>query len=159
MPRFGHPNDPASAAVRLEAAAAFAEEVDARWLAAQARYAEGIALKRLGHRTRAAESLGLAAHRFARLGALTWQGQALAQKLAARPSPHDDTTLSAAEQKVAQLASVGRSNREIAAELFITVATVEAHLTRVYRKLGVRSRSGLTGALSLMRHPDHGPGH
>ncbi|WP_198318613.1 AAA family ATPase [Pseudofrankia inefficax] len=55
--------------------------------------------------------------------------------------------LSTAEQRVAFLAALGHSNREIATCLFITVSTVEQHLTRVYRKLDVRSRKELTGAV------------
>jgi DNA-binding NarL/FixJ family response regulator len=46
---------------------------------------------------------------------------------------------------VAELAARGRSNKEIAAELFMGVSTVEAHLSRVYRKLGIRSRTELAG--------------
>jgi len=42
----------------------------------------------------------------------------------------------------------GRTNREVAAELFVTIATVEAHLTRIYRKLGVRSRTALARAVA-----------
>jgi DNA-binding NarL/FixJ family response regulator len=41
---------------------------------------------------------------------------------------------------VASLAVRGLQNREIAARLFMSVKTVEAHLTRIYRKLGVRTR-------------------
>lgn len=52
-------------------------------------------------------------------------------------------TLSDAERRVATLASLGYTNREIAAELYITVSTVEQHLTRVYRKLNVRRRVDL----------------
>ncbi|WP_436792057.1 AAA family ATPase [Yinghuangia sp. YIM S10712] len=51
--------------------------------------------------------------------------------------------LSDAELRVAVLAAQGHSNRQIAAELFVTVSTVEQHLTRVYRKLRVHSRSDL----------------
>jgi DNA-binding CsgD family transcriptional regulator len=51
--------------------------------------------------------------------------------------------LTPTEQQVAQLAATGRTNREIAQELFITVKTVEANLSRVYRKLGVHSRAEL----------------
>ena len=47
------------------------------------------------------------------------------------------------ERRVAELAARGRSNKEIAAELFMGLSTVEAHLSRVYRKLGIRSRAGL----------------
>jgi DNA-binding NarL/FixJ family response regulator len=45
------------------------------------------------------------------------------------------------------LAAHGRSNKEIAAELFVGLSTVEAHLSRVYRKLGVR-RAGLAARLA-----------
>lgn len=51
--------------------------------------------------------------------------------------------LSAAERRVASLAALGNSNREIADQLCITVSTVEQHLTRVYRKLKVTSRADL----------------
>jgi DNA-binding NarL/FixJ family response regulator len=50
---------------------------------------------------------------------------------------------------VATLAAQGHSNKEIAAELYMGVSTVEAHLSRVYRKLGIRSRSSLAGRLPL----------
>ena len=51
--------------------------------------------------------------------------------------------LSDAEQRVAELAAYGYTNTEIAGKLFITVSTVEQHLTRVYRKLGVAGRAEL----------------
>ncbi|WP_179023889.1 LuxR family transcriptional regulator [Streptomyces sp. IMTB 2501] len=51
--------------------------------------------------------------------------------------------LSKAEQRVALLAGRGHTNSEIAGKLFITVSTVEQHLTRIYRKLGIKHRSGL----------------
>jgi DNA-binding CsgD family transcriptional regulator len=52
---------------------------------------------------------------------------------------------------VAELAASGVSNREIAERAFLTVKAVEANLTRVYRKLGIRSRAGLASALSVAR--------
>ncbi|MQY25795.1 helix-turn-helix domain-containing protein [Nocardia aurantia] len=55
--------------------------------------------------------------------------------------------LSPSELKVARLAAEGCRNREIARELHITTSTVEQHLTRVYRKLGVTRRAGLAAAL------------
>jgi DNA-binding CsgD family transcriptional regulator len=51
--------------------------------------------------------------------------------------------LTPAERRVVELAIDGRSNKEIANSLFVTVHTVEAHLTHAYAKLGVRSRSQL----------------
>ena len=54
---------------------------------------------------------------------------------------HDELT--ATEQKVAHMAGQGLTNKEIAAALFLSHKTVEVHLTRIYRKLGVRSRTEL----------------
>ena len=55
--------------------------------------------------------------------------------------------LTPSERRVAQLAADGRTNREIAQELFVTPKTVENYLTRVYAKLGVSSRQALPDAL------------
>jgi DNA-binding NarL/FixJ family response regulator len=48
---------------------------------------------------------------------------------------------------VATLAADGRTNRDIAQELFVTPKTVEVHLSAAYRKLGIGSRQGLAAAL------------
>ncbi|WP_083751643.1 helix-turn-helix transcriptional regulator [Saccharothrix sp. ALI-22-I] len=56
--------------------------------------------------------------------------------------------LSDSELRVAELAAKGHTNREISGILYITVSTVEQHLTRVYRKLGMRSRADLPHRLS-----------
>ena len=48
---------------------------------------------------------------------------------------------------MAELVAAGRTNREVAAELFLSVKTVEANLSRIYRKLGVRSRTELASRL------------
>ncbi|MER5265564.1 AAA family ATPase [Actinosynnema sp. NPDC002837] len=66
------------------------------------------------------------------------------------PTPSTAAVLSDAEIRVAQLAGLGHTNREIGRRLYITVSTVEQHLTRVYRKLGVTSRSELPAV--LVRH-------
>jgi DNA-binding CsgD family transcriptional regulator len=55
--------------------------------------------------------------------------------------------LTASERRIAMLASEGRSNREIAQALFVTVRTVETHLTHAYIKLGIERREHLAGAL------------
>jgi DNA-binding CsgD family transcriptional regulator len=65
--------------------------------------------------------------------------------------------LSGAERRVATLAARGYSNREIGRMLYITVSTVEQHLTRVYRKLNVGSRADLPVGLLLSRVPATGP--
>jgi DNA-binding CsgD family transcriptional regulator len=56
--------------------------------------------------------------------------------------------LTASERKVAELIGSGRTNREVAAELFMSPKTVEATLARVYRKLGVHSRAQLGAELA-----------
>ena len=53
-----------------------------------------------------------------------------------------------AERRVASLVVAGNTNREVATGLFTSVATVEAHLTRIYRKLGLRSRTELVLAVA-----------
>ncbi|MEV6875988.1 LuxR C-terminal-related transcriptional regulator [Amycolatopsis sp. NPDC051128] len=65
-----------------------------------------------------------------------------------RPDQIVTSALSEAELRVAELAAEGRTNRQIAGMLYITVSTVEQHLTRVYRKLGVAGRSGLADELA-----------
>ena len=62
-------------------------------------------------------------------------------------APTTDPRLSDAERRVAHLAAKGLPNRAIAEKLYITVSTVEQHLTRVYRKLNVKQRGCLSGAL------------
>lgn len=51
--------------------------------------------------------------------------------------------VTAMERRVAKLVALGRRNDEVAAELGVSAKTVEAHLTRIYRKLGLRSRTEL----------------
>lgn len=69
----------------------------------------------------------------------------------ARPRRHARSgadALTPAERRVAQLAAEGLTNREIAQALFITIKTVEDHLSRTYTKLGIAGRTGLAAQLS-----------
>ena len=52
------------------------------------------------------------------------------------------------ERSVARLVATGRSNRDVAAELMVSVKTVEFHLTRIYARLGVRSRGQLAALVA-----------
>jgi DNA-binding NarL/FixJ family response regulator len=76
---------------------------------------------------------------------------------AASARDEDGPLLSNAELRVATLAERGRTNRQIARELYITVSTVEQHLTQVYRKLGVNRRSHLTGRIPDEARMSHQP--
>ena len=81
---------------------------------------------------------------FATIGARPWQ--ALAADLVHRaPSTRDPLT--AAERRVAEMVATGRTNRQVAADLVVSVRTVEGHLAAVYRKLDVSSRTALTAKL------------
>ncbi len=78
---------------------------------------------------------------FAGLEAHPWT--ALAQDAADRLAPRPGAGLTEAEARVAELVGRGASNQQVASALAVSVKTVEATLTRVYRKAGVRSRSQL----------------
>ena len=65
-----------------------------------------------------------------------------------RPALRGIDALTAQQLRVARLAERGRTNREIAEELFLTRRTVELHLTGAYRKLGIEGREELSEALS-----------
>lgn len=79
-----------------------------------------------------------------RLRLVTRHGHDLPIHAAPRPRRNsllDDLT--ASELRVARLVARGASNREVADWLSISSKTVETHLSRIYRKLGVRSRAGV----------------
>jgi DNA-binding CsgD family transcriptional regulator len=101
----------------------------------------GTAQRKARQRREAASSLDEAAAIFGRLGASPWQQQAAAQR--ARLAPGRDDELTPTERRVAELVAGGHSNPQIAASMFISVKTVEANLTRIYRKLGLRGRVDL----------------
>jgi DNA-binding CsgD family transcriptional regulator len=106
----------------------------------------GQILRRLKQKRLARESLEEALTLFGELGAELWAARVREelQRVAAR-SARDD--LSATELRIARLAAAGRTNGEIASEVFVTQKTVEANLARAYRKLGIRSRAQLAHAL------------
>ena len=109
---------------------------------------EGRALRRAGLRRDAAQTFTTAGELFADLGAHPWRARGEQEQQGVRSTTRGAAELTAAEQRVAQLVVAGRTNREAAAQLYTTVATVEAHLTRVYRKLDLRSRTELARAVS-----------
>jgi DNA-binding CsgD family transcriptional regulator/tetratricopeptide (TPR) repeat protein len=88
---------------------------------------------------------------FDRIGASLWAARARDDLDRNREASTGGPGLTAAEQRVAARAAAGSSNREIAAELFVSVKTVESNLSSVYRKLGIRSRSQLYAQLNESR--------
>ena len=130
-----------AAALLADAAAAFAR-LGYGLDAARAVLARGRALLRSGRRRLAAETLADAHSRFVEAGAVLWAARA-AEELDRTAPRRSGGDLTAAERRIAALVAQGRKNREIAQAMFISVATVEAHLTRIYRKLDIRSRAEL----------------
>jgi DNA-binding CsgD family transcriptional regulator len=108
----------------------------------------GSARRRARRRAAARESLGEALAIFERLGAPLWAGQARAElaSLGGRAAP--DGGLTPAELRVAELVAGGLSTKEAAAALVVSPKTVEGHLSRIYAKLGVRSRTQLAQRLT-----------
>ena len=105
-------------------------------------------VRRQAQQKRAArEALEQALGIFEGLGAPLWAEKAQAElaRISGRAPASEELTET--ERRVAELAARGRTNKQIAAELYMGVSTVEAHLSHVYRKLGVR-RAGLAARLA-----------
>jgi DNA-binding NarL/FixJ family response regulator len=102
------------------------------------------AIERRARRRRAArDSLEQALTVFERLSTPLWSKRARAElgHISGRPRASD--ALTGTQQRVATLVAEGRTNREVAASLFVSERTIEGHLTRIYGKLGIRSRTEL----------------
>ena len=107
----------------------------------------GRCYRRAKRRRAAVTALAEAAELFTQLGASGWANRARAElgRVGHRTAGADELTES--ERLIAELAASGLTNREVAERAFVSVKTVEANLTRAYRKLGVRSRVALAKAL------------
>jgi DNA-binding CsgD family transcriptional regulator len=90
----------------------------------------------------ARENLTLAGAGFAGIGARPWEAKA-ADALARVGGRTREEGLTATERQVATLVAQGLTNKEVAAELFVSVRAVEANLSRIYEKLDIRSRTEL----------------
>ena len=130
------------AAASLELALVEHERCPMPFELARTLLAQGQVLRRLKRKRQGRTSLEEALAIFGRLGAEPWERRAEGElaRVAVRRAPGD---LSATELRIGQLAAAGRSNAEIAAEVFVSRKTVEANLGRVYRKLDIRSRAQL----------------
>jgi DNA-binding CsgD family transcriptional regulator len=130
----------------LEQAVARHEAVGDPFGRARALLALGVARRRARQKQAAREAIERALEGFEALGARRWVGKARAE-LARIGGRTRQQGLTAAERRVAALAAGGQTNREVAAALFLSERTVESHLTHVYAKLGIRSRTELARML------------
>ena len=132
-----------AAQTSLEEAVSLEEQVPQPLERARTRLALGRVLRRLQHRSAAQAMLTEALTRFETLGAPLWAERAREElaRIGGRAPSRDELTPT--ERRIAELVAEGLTNREVATTLFVTPHTVESALTRVYRKLGVRSRTEL----------------
>ncbi len=103
----------------------------------------GSTLRRAKRKAAPRASLAEALAEFERLGTRLWADKARAELARVGGRPPAGSGLTASERRLAELVVEGRPNKEIAAALFVTPKTVETNLSRLYRKLGVRSRTEL----------------
>jgi DNA-binding CsgD family transcriptional regulator len=124
-------------------------------------------LRRQGERRAARAELEEALATFDNYGAVPWseraRGELRASGMTLRSRAHAHSSLTPAELRVALLAADGLSTKEICAQLYLSINTVEFHLGRVYRKLGVRGRTELARRLPGRQEvqvieSDDGPG-
>jgi DNA-binding CsgD family transcriptional regulator len=113
----------------------------------------GVVRRQAQQKKAAREALEQSLAIFEKVGARLWAEKARAELRRISGRRPADEELTETERRVAVLASQGRSNKEIAAELFMGLSTVEAHLSRVYRKLEVRSRTELARRLPGRAEP------
>jgi DNA-binding CsgD family transcriptional regulator len=123
-------------------------QVDMPFEEARTRLCLGERLRRARRRADARVHLRAALEAFERLGAVDWAATAreelgvTGETAAPRSGPRSDS-LTPQELQVALMVASGVTNREAGARLFLSAKTIEAHLGRIYRKLGVRSRTEL----------------
>ncbi len=134
-------------------ALAWHEPVDLPFERARTELALGQRLRRARRRADARTPLAAALSAFERLGAEPWAAVARAELRAtgvasAQPTPAPVEELTPHELQVALLVGQGMTNREAGAALFVSPKTIEHHLSAIYRKLGLRSRTQLAALLS-----------
>lgn len=116
---------------------------------ARTQLAQGGLERRMSHKRAARESLEQALAVFEALGAPLWAAKARSEiaRIGGRAVPRRGE-LTETERLIADLVAAGRTNSEVATELSLSTRTVQWNLTKIYRKLGVRSRTELAASLS-----------
>ena len=120
---------------------------------ARTRLCYGQRLRRSGRRIAARAEIREALSTFRSLNASTWVARAERELAGSgerlrHAAVSDRDALTSQELQIARLIAAGVTNREAAADLFLSPKTIETHLTRIYRKLGIRSRSQLASRMS-----------
>jgi DNA-binding CsgD family transcriptional regulator len=132
----------------LEKAVGEHERVSMPFERARTLLALGSTRRRAKMKRPAREALEQALAAFEELGAAIWAEKARAELARVSGRPAATGELTPTERRIATLAAEGRSNKEIASALFVTPKTVGTQLSRIYRKVGVRSRTELARHLT-----------
>jgi DNA-binding CsgD family transcriptional regulator/tetratricopeptide (TPR) repeat protein len=148
--------DAVSAVATLERALTHHERLPMPFELARTRLLLGTVQLRAGHRNAARHQLELAQETFAVLGAPVHARFARVALAGIGGRRAGGSELTPVEARVAALVSQGHTNREVAGALFMSVRTVESHLGRIFRKLGLRSRTALAHQLAPV--PPRGSG-
>jgi DNA-binding CsgD family transcriptional regulator len=114
----------------------------------------GAAQRRAKRRREARQTLESALAVFERLGAALWADRAREELKRISGRAASPGELTPAEQRVAALVAEGKTNREVAAALYLSDRTVEGHLSRIFGKLGIRHRGEVGPALSARQSPE-----
>ncbi|WP_213456913.1 helix-turn-helix transcriptional regulator [Rhizomonospora bruguierae] len=146
--------DPAGALADLDSARAAVPEEVLPLDRARCLLVAGMVHRRSRRKRPAREALEAAVAEFEALGAAAFAERARAELGRVGGRPPAPAHLTTTEDRVARLAAQGRTSRAIADELFVSPKTVEANLSRVYRKLGISRRAELAAALAA-RSPRH----
>jgi DNA-binding NarL/FixJ family response regulator len=105
--------------------------------------AQGISQRRARQRRAGRETLERALAIFDELGATLWADKAGAELGRVGGRAPSGSDLTPTERQVAELVAEGRSNKEVAAALVVSPKTVDGHLSNIYAKLGIHSRTQL----------------
>jgi len=159
---LGATGDLPAARIAFEEAAGLLADLPLRYDRARVHFAWGQTLRRAGKRRDADEVLHAARDLYDSLGATTYVERCDRELRAGgvhavRPVPAERSAeaLTPQEELVAELVARGMTNRAVASELYVSTKTVQYHLTRIYSKLGIRSRGELAALRgSTSREPD-----
>lgn len=146
--------DTRSALEALERALADHELLPMPFEEARTRLLFGTVLRRSGRRNDARREFEAALVTFIRLGTPLQAEQARSELSSVGGRRNRAGTLTPVEERIATLVAAGQTNREVSGTLFMSVRTVESHLGRIYRKLGIRSRTELSRRLSAQPHSE-----
>ena len=129
-------------------ALAFHDEVELPLDRGRTLLALGAAQRRQKRRREARETLEEALGIFERIGAALWADRARGELKRISGRAASPGALTPAEERVAALVAEGKTNREVAAALFLSDRTIEGHLSRIFGKLGIRHRGELGPGLA-----------